>query len=136
MQYNFGQMHVRKLLNCSYTFLIAAGRIDSRSALRHLQDGGCLFPMMQLFLGRGRFTHKVPGFILHKACWEPKQDEASPFPKKQMPKKKQMMGAIQGAESDKEVSSINQRWPRLEVITQRDARGRSWKGEIQHPAKC
>lgn len=96
---------------------------------------------MQLFLGRGRFTHKVPEFILHQSSWESKQDEASPFPKEQMPKKKQMMGAMRGVESDKEASSINQRWAQLEAITQWDVWRRSWKQELpilprQRLTKC
>lgn len=75
--------------------------------------------------GHGRFTHKVPEFVLHKAAGSQNRMRLFPFPKKQMPKKKHMMGTIQGAKSDQEVSSENQRLAQPEVIEQWDVKGRS-----------
>lgn len=110
-------MHLKKLC-CSYEYLIAAGRIDSRSALRHIQDRGCFFPSDAVIFGTQTFNTLGAWVHIAQSCLELKQDEASPFPKKQMPKKKQMIGTIQRAES--EVNSINQKWTQLEAITQWD----------------
>ncbi len=130
IQHNLGQMHLKKRLCRSYKFLIASGRIDSRSVWRHIQDRGCLFPSDAVIFGTRTFHTQGAWVHIAQSCWEPKQDGASPFSKKQMPKKKQMIGAIQGADSDKGVISMNKRWTRLEVITQWDVRRRSWKEEF------
>lgn len=88
-------MHLKKVC-CSYMYLIAAGRIDSRSALRHVQDGGCLFPSDAVIFGTRTFNTQGAWVHIAQTCWEPKQDEAPPFPKNRCQKKEQMIGTIQG----------------------------------------
>lgn len=136
MQYNAAQMHLEELLCCSYKFLIAAGRIDSRSALRHIQDGGCLFPSDTVIFGTRRFHTQGAWVHIAQSSWEPKQDEASFIKKTETDDGRDTRGGFLTG-----VSSINQRWTQLEVITQWDVRRRSWIKEFpilprQCPTTC
>lgn len=146
MHYNFGQTHLKRKVCCCYKFLIAAGGggINFRSTLRHLQNGGCFFlsnAVIYIYIYTGMFHTQGAWVHIAQSCWEPKQDEASSFPKKKkkkkkMPKKKQMKGTIQGAKC--EMSSKNQTQAQLEVITLQGCRkkGDGNKNPPPPPRQC
>lgn len=84
-------MHLKKKVCCCYKFLIAAGGggINFRSTLRHLQNGGCFFlsnAVIYIYIYTGMFHTQGAWVHIAQSCWEPKQDEASSFPKKKKKK--------------------------------------------------
>lgn len=81
--------------------------------------GAACSPRMQLFLGPGHLTHKVPEFKLHKHAASPNGVKHLLFQKTDA-RKKQTIGTIQGRMwSERYKSGRTQ----LEAITQWDEKG-------------